>query len=120
MNKVFVVLFLFVAVFGFSQEYVEELDGFDWVNWSVQQRQSYIQGFLSAYSSVIIRYYDEAEMEGRIVSEEEYRFVEEYFLFNVNIGQIFERVDSFYSSYDNRRYPVIQVILLAGGKDYWN
>lgn len=121
MNKIiFIVLFLFVASFGFSQDYVEDLNGFDWVNWSMEERNTYVQGFLSAYSSVIMRYYDEASSENRTVTDEEAQFVEEYFYFNVNIGQILERVDSFYSAYDNRRYSIIQVILLAGGKDYWN
>lgn len=120
MRKFFIILLLFVSTLGFSQEYVEDMNGFDWVNWRGDAKVAFMQGFFSAYSSVGIRYYEEAEMEGREVSSEEMSFLREYFYFPITVREAVDRVDTFYQNYDNRRYNIIEVILLAGGKDYWN
>lgn len=120
MRKFLVLLFLSVSFILPAQQYVEDINGFDWINWSNDEKMVYIQGFMSAYSSITMRYYDEAAVAEEEVSKQEQEWLREYFFFQPTIGQIFDRINDFYSSYDNRSYDLIQVMLLAGGKDYWN
>ena len=121
MKKAFFVglLLLVVALFSFAQEYVEDMDGFDWIQMSWDQRGGYVQGFYVAYSSISERVVAEAGgWEG--MTQDDMDFIDEYFYISINIGDMVQRITDFYSNYNNRKYQIYVVLMTFAGKDYWN
>ena len=100
-----------------AESTVEELNGFDWVTWSFEKRVGYIQGFMSAYSTVMEMIIYE---NGENMTEEGVQELTNRFHIPLSVGQIGERLDQVYSSYDNRNIPIYDAIMIVIGKDYWN
>lgn len=118
MKRLIIVLFALVALTlpAFSQA-IEDINGHDWRLWSTEQRAGYVQGFYSAYSSVWERMY---LTMGESATEEDIERMEEWFYIPLNVGKMVERINTFYSDYDNRSEVLYMVLMYAAGKDYWN
>lgn len=118
-KKIFMIIFVFfILIFSvFSQQKVEEMNGFNWVTWTQEQKLGYIQGFMSAYSTVMEMMIYEM---GDQTDEKTIQEINNRFHIPMNVGQIGTKIDRIYSSYDNRKYPIYDVFLIVVGKDYWN
>ena len=116
MRKVIIAVVMLLAAVSLSAQYVTDYNGHDWVQWSQSQKIQYIIGFYAAYESVIIRI---AREEGPFDKNDE-RHIREYFVFDLTVGDMMLQIDSYYATYSNRRYPLHEVLMLSGGKDYWN
>jgi hypothetical protein len=118
-KKIFLTALIFFTIIfaAFSQQKVENLNGFNWVTWTQEQKVGYVQGFMSAYSTVMEMMIYEM---GDQVSEEKIQEINNRFHIPISVGQIGAKMDRIYSSYDNRKYPIYDVFLIVVGKDYWN
>ena len=117
MKRMFImVLLVFVCSFVFA-DFVENMNGEEWVSWSRDQRVAYVQGFMSAYSSVwgrmLVSFGQQADSETRDM-------LMDWFYFPMSVGDVVRYVNDYYSYSDNLRFKITEVIMLAGGKDYWN
>src|SRR6056297_175992 len=104
---IIVTLMLVVASLAFSVEYVEDMDGGDWVQFSYEQKLGYVQGFYSAYSSFWERLATEI---GETDEEDEY-FMTELFYIEINVGPMIEEIDNYYDRNikTNRAHKLYQV-----------
>jgi len=116
MRKIFLVLFIFSAVF-LSANKVEDLDGFDWITASSDSKIGYVQGFYAAYSSIWERFYTEAETD---FTDEEVNDLENMFYIPLLVGEMVDRIDNYYADYDRRDQRLYHVLMFIAGKDYWN
>jgi len=57
---------------------------------------------------------------GTDISSEQTKQISNKFYIPMTVGQIGERLDQVYSSYDNRDISIYDVIMVVVGKDYWN
>lgn len=113
---VLVVLMLTIASLAFAQ-YVEDMDGHDWRQWSYDHKVGYVQGFYSAYSSV----WEWILVDlGDSTTEDDRQNLERMFFINVSIGDMIDRIDEFYNTYKNREYTIYSTLMWIAGKDYWN
>ena len=119
MKKFFIGMSLLLVAATLIAKNVEEINGFDWHIWSVGQKIGYVQGFYSGYSSIWERLFLEMENDGGIGQQEE-KQLEQYFYIPLTVETAIERIDSFYSDYDNREVWLYRVLMYIAGKDYWN
>lgn len=118
MKKFLIVILLLVSILGLViAEGVEDIDGFDWVTWSVDQKIGYLLGFYSAYSSLWERMVLENEID---VTQENQEMLEEYFYIPMTVEELGIKIDDYYSDYDNRKSELYMVVMFFAGKDYWN
>lgn len=116
-RMIFAIGIFFLVVTGVFSEGVEDINGFDWWVFSEDAKVGYVQGFYSAYSSVWERFYSEL---GETATPEDEKRLEELFYIPLSVGEMIDRVDSFYSDYDNRDLLLYMVLMYISGKDYWN
>lgn len=117
MKRFFVVVLLCVSIFGFAQN-VEDIDGFDWVNFSNNDKIGYVVGFYSGLSTIWEWMFLEAG--GAEAPPEVRERLKHYFYIELGIDELIIRIDDYYSSYDERQYKLNDTILWLIGKDYWN
>lgn len=121
MKKILIVLFLLTSSFVFSQDQYRDYNGEDWFDWDPSQRTAFVEGFFAAFASVHDRYHEEAEMNGEEVSESGAEFADDYFKFDYSTNVLMQRINMFYTGpARNLEVSIIEVILIAGEKDYWN
>lgn len=118
-RAVFALGLILVALFAFGQDYIEDMDGFDWVQMTWGERAAYVQGFYAAYSSLAERSVMEAGGYD-MLTEEDMSFIDEYFFIDITVGEMVQRLTEFYSDYNNRKYPLYVVLMTYAGKDYWS
>ena len=113
--RFFLIILLFFVTFGVFAE-IEDTNGFDWITWNVDQKTGYIYGFLSAFSSMreMVLY------ENPEPTKEELEYISNTFYVPMTVGEIYTKIDNYYSSYDCRKFPLYDVFLVVTGKDYWN
>lgn len=117
MKRVLVMFLLVLLSTSLFAQYVEDKDGHDWVSWNLQQRVAYIQGFLSAYTSIWERFAFEM---GSDLTPEMNREFESWFLFEESVGYLIDHISLFYSYRENLHHRIYRVLLFVGNKDYWN
>lgn len=119
MRKFLIFLVLFLSAASLFAQNVEEISGFEWKVWSYNQKVGYVQGFYSAYSSAWERFFLEMDADGGITEEESLE-LEKYFYIPLTVEEAINRIDAFYSDYDNRDTWLYRVLMYIAGKDYWN
>lgn len=119
MNRFYLVILMLLLTmsFAFGQNSVEDINGFDWITWSPSQKSGYVQGWMSAYSSVIwlLTY-----QSGSAMDEAAKESISNHLYIPLNVGQVVNRIDEVYAAYDNRQYKLLEVFMVITGKDFWN
>lgn len=111
------ILMLLLSATLFGQNLVEDINGFDWITWLPAQKTGYVQGWMSAYSSIISLL---AYSAGDEIDEATEEIINNHLYISMNVGQIVNKIDNVYASYDNRQYKLLQVFMIIAGKDFWN
>lgn len=121
MRKFFLVILgiLLCSSFVFAQKAVNEVNGFDWVTWEMPQKLGFIQGFYSAYFS-ILDFSNDTIDESNPNKVEMLKQVQNQFYISLTVAQLGQRIEQAYSDYDNRKWPIWQVVVMASGKAWWN
>lgn len=117
MKKILILVMILMFTVSLSAQTVENLTGFDWRTWTLDGKVGYVRGFMSAYSTVMEMIIYET---GPDISKEKLQEVENRFYIPLTLGQVIERLDNIYESYDNRSIPLYDVFMVIIGKDYWN
>lgn len=120
-KKLLTVLALIIGIttLSFANNYVEDMDGFDWLQSDWNARIAYVQGFYTAFSSLAERAVYEAGGAEQM-TDEDFDFIDEYFYIGITVEDMVQRITDFYSDYNNRKYPIYIVLITFAGKDYWS
>jgi len=121
--KRFFILFLFTIIsFSVFSQSLDELDGYDWVTMSAQQKAYFLQGYLSSCITVYYMTYETAKAKG--TSEENLTLLVQdlsnKLIYEQNIGQLIEIIDDYFSSPTNRKFLIYRTIPFLTGKEWWN
>lgn len=110
------------TMWGWSQEtrYIYELNGYDWLQWDYVEKAQYVRGFYAAHSAVRWRMEIRAEGNGGEVSNEQAKWLDEWFAFWLKVDGMIDRVDQYYLREANREAYIIDVVYLISNKDYWD
>jgi hypothetical protein len=84
----------------------------------MQQKIGFIEGFYSAYFSIIDFSVDSID-ETNPNRKEMLKQVEKQFYISLTMSQLGQRIEQVYSDYDNRKWPIWQVIVMVCGKAWW-
>ena len=106
--RIFVILFLLsitILVQLSPQEYVTDINGFNWVNWTLETRQTFLLGFtLGTYTS------QQVFINMQILTYEDYKSVEKYLLNNHTVQDLILEIEQFYAETQRFDYPLYYVV----------
>jgi hypothetical protein len=127
MKKAILVGLLVILLFPLYAEIedpitVVDFNGHDWIDWSTSEQISYMHGYLAANSGMWDWFYyqmpdaTEKDLEGM-----ELMFYYEGWTSESLADAVTEYYDSEESNEnDYKNYKLHEVIMVLGGKDYWN
>jgi hypothetical protein len=122
MKKFLCIVLLFVGMTLWAQKKVTELDGTDWVTWTLSEKTTYVEGFVAA--DVMAIYYlvikemplNATEEEKKIYSD---RIVDHFGFKAMSTTEVVNKINEAYLLEEQRTYPLCQCILAIYGKDFW-
>ena len=106
-----IAMMLMVTSFAFGKN-ISELDGSDWLGWSVQKKIGFVQGVMAGHASLRDRFAYEGMEDGKLANE--------YFYIPFTPGKIAQGLDIAYRSNENRDIPIYIALYIIVSKDYWN
>lgn len=122
MRKFLILILLCFVAFSAFAKTVEEMDGYDWVVMSTEQKGGLIQGYYLSCSTIMFMAYETGEANG--MSEEDLNnMMEEMqykFTYSQSVGQMITLLDNYFASPANRKYVLYRTIPYLAGKEWWN
>ena len=117
---ILIILMLIIGISVFAD--MSSFNGYDWIQMTKDERNSYVLGFLSANSAIW-----EWQSYAIGVPDEETQLLMEtmYFYEGWSIEELAQSVTKYNNTLEDKTFiyieqPIYLVIMYIGGKDYWN
>ena len=120
MKKLFIVIFILISFNIFAQKVIEELNGYDWVNYSNEEKVALVRGYYIACTMVMNLFYETSSDLTQNQKELLIQQLNNQFKYDDSIVEMAIKLDDFYSSPSNRKFVIYRAIPFFGGKEWWN
>lgn len=123
MKKLAIIFVLFfVMTFGaVAQKTIDNLNGYDWVTYTPDRQSGLVQGFYLGCNMISYMSFELAEPT--MTSEQLKEFasqLNERFLYAGTIGDMINKLNTYYASPANRKYLIFRTIPYLAGREWWN
>ena len=101
-----------------SAQFIEDMDGHDWLQFSVAEQRMYLVGFYAAHSSIWIRMSEEMYDASGMIERDTADALHDFFYIWMTVSDLRDVLNIYFrQSPANRRTTIIEAINLAIG--FW-
>ena len=123
MKKLVLIICLILLTTGvFAQKSIEDLNGYDWLSMTTENKLSVIRGYYIActmisYMSYEIAVTNKATQDQLMTLGKQ---LDDQFTYSDNTMSMAQKLDNYYASPSNRSFVLYRTIPFVVGKEWWN
>jgi hypothetical protein len=95
-----------------QSKYVEQNNGFDWMNLTYREKVWFVIGYWQAEAAVKEMIFDEWDEQDYEPTQADFDHLDEMFYTAGTVGDLVAEIDRYYEIYNNREFPIWQVIMM--------